>query len=136
MMPQPQRQSAIELLTPEMQKRVRVFLQKAAEAGMHVRVFESLRTRERQAWLYGQGRTAWQCLKAGLRLSSWANPTGKVVTWTMQSKHLEGKAIDMVFIDAQGNSTWTGDWDKLISIGKQAGLDSLCPREMSHFQIT
>ena len=43
-------------------------------------VLEGLRTPQRQAELYAQGRTA----------------PGPVVTWTMQSPHLEGRAVDLV----------------------------------------
>ena len=42
-------------------------------------VLEGLRTKERQAELYAQGRTA----------------PGKVVTWTLASKHIDGKAVDL-----------------------------------------
>lgn len=44
------------------------------------RVIEGVRTRERQAELYAQGRTK----------------PGKIVTWTMNSKHIDGKAVDFV----------------------------------------
>ena len=43
-------------------------------------VLEGVRTLERQRELYAQGRTA----------------PGKIVTWTMKSKHIEGKAVDLV----------------------------------------
>ena len=43
-------------------------------------VLEGLRTIERQRELFAQGRTA----------------PGKIVTWTMKSRHLEGKAVDLV----------------------------------------
>ena len=43
-------------------------------------VMEGVRTLERQRELYAQGRTA----------------PGKIVTWTMKSKHIEGKAVDLV----------------------------------------
>lgn len=42
-------------------------------------VLEGLRTKERQAALYAQGRTV----------------PGKVVTWTRNSKHLTGDAVDL-----------------------------------------
>ena len=42
-------------------------------------VLEGLRTKERQAELYAQGRTA----------------PGKVVTWTMNSRHITGHAVDI-----------------------------------------
>ena len=43
-------------------------------------VMEGVRTLERQRELYAQGRTT----------------PGKIVTWTMKSKHIEGKAVDLV----------------------------------------
>lgn len=43
-------------------------------------VIEGLRSQERQAELYAQGRTK----------------PGQIVTWTMDSPHLHGKAVDLV----------------------------------------
>lgn len=43
-------------------------------------VLEGVRTLERQRELYAQGRTK----------------PGKIVTWTMQSKHIDGLAVDLV----------------------------------------
>lgn len=43
-------------------------------------VMEGVRTLERQRELYAQGRTT----------------PGKIVTWTMKSRHIEGKAVDLV----------------------------------------
>lgn len=42
-------------------------------------VVEGLRTKARQAQLYAQGRTS----------------PGKVVTWTLASKHIDGRAVDL-----------------------------------------
>lgn len=58
-------------------------------------VIEGVRTLDRQKQLYAQGRTA----------------PGKVVTWTMKSKHIEGKAVDL--LPATG-------WDNLISFDQVA----------------
>jgi D-alanyl-D-alanine dipeptidase len=133
----PLRQSSISILVPEMQAKVNNFLAKAKASGFNIQVFESLRTRERQAYLYGQGRTPAQCKAAGLKLfDQWANPNGKIVTWTMTSQHLLGKAVDIVFVDAHGNPSWSGDWKKVIAIGKACGLTSLSPVESCHFQIS
>lgn len=43
-------------------------------------ILEGLRSLERQRELYAQGRTT----------------PGKIVTWTMNSRHVEGKAVDLV----------------------------------------
>ncbi|WP_271311779.1 M15 family metallopeptidase [Yersinia intermedia] len=53
-------------------------------------VIEGLRTVERQQQLYAQGRTT----------------AGKIVTWTMKSKHIDGNAVDLLPV--------TG-WDNLAS---------------------
>lgn len=53
-------------------------------------VTEGLRTRERQSELYAQGRTA----------------PGPKVTWTMESKHLRGEAIDIAPIKPDGTIDW------------------------------
>ncbi len=120
-------------LTPDCKMRVQNMLNLAAKKGLKVRVFEAYRPKERQAWLYGQGRTKAQCLAA------FVNPkysrAGNVVTWTMTSQHILGKAVDMVFVDTKGNPTWSGNWDALIKCGEAAGLQNLRPREMSHFQL-
>lgn len=54
-------------------------VRRAAEIGPDMIVIEGLRTKERQAELYAQGRTA----------------LGKIVTWTMESKHITAQAVDL-----------------------------------------
>ena len=53
-------------------------------------VIEGLRTLERQQALYAQGRTT----------------PGKAVTWTMNSRHLEGAAVDLAPVDTSGRILW------------------------------
>jgi len=53
-------------------------------------VVEGLRTVERQKDLYAQGRTK----------------PGKVVTWTMASKHIDGQAVDLAPVKADGAIDW------------------------------
>ena len=57
-------------------------------------VMEGVRTLERQRELYAQGRTA----------------PGKIVTWTMKSRHIEGKAVDLV--------PYPLDWNDLEKFNK------------------
>lgn len=57
-------------------------------------VLEGVRTLERQRDLYAQGRTA----------------PGKIVTWTMKSRHIEGKAVDLV--------PYPLDWNDLDKFNK------------------
>lgn len=51
----------------------------AVEIPFDVLVVEGLRSKERQASLYAQGRTK----------------PGKIVTWTLDSKHILGLAVDL-----------------------------------------
>lgn len=53
-------------------------------------VVEGLRTKQRQEELYAQGRTK----------------PGKVVTWTMKSKHIDGLAVDIAPCNPDGSINW------------------------------
>lgn len=57
------------------------FLKKTKKEGLHVFVTEAKRSIERQRYLYAQGRTR----------------PGKVVTWTLHSRHIVGEAFDIAF---------------------------------------
>lgn len=56
-----------------------------------VLVVEGVRTVARQRELYAQGRTA----------------PGKVVTWTMMSQHIGGRAVDLAPLLADGSVDWS-----------------------------
>lgn len=53
-------------------------------------IVEGLRTKERQAYLYSKGRTI----------------PGPIVTWTLNSKHCLGKAIDIAPLNGRGIIPW------------------------------
>jgi peptidoglycan LD-endopeptidase CwlK len=75
-------------------------------------VVEGLRTKERQAELYAQGRTV----------------PGKVVTWTLNSKHIDGKAVDLA--PAQGATILWNDlhlFDKMIDCMLKASDELAIP---------
>ncbi len=58
---------------------VMVVEQAALLSPFDIIVIEGVRTKERQEALYAQGRTK----------------PGKIVTWTLNSKHIDGKAVDV-----------------------------------------
>lgn len=68
-------------------------------------VLEGVRTLARQRELYAQGRTA----------------PGKIVTWTMKSKHIEGKAVDLVPYPLDWNDL--GKFDKIKHAMFQAAAE-------------
>lgn len=65
-------------------------------------IVEGLRSPERQAELYAKGRTT----------------PGPKVSWTMKSKHLEGKAIDVAPLEADGSI----DWNNAVKFKTMADL--------------
>lgn len=72
-------------------------------------VVEGLRTQARQAELYAQGRTK----------------PGPVVTWTMKSKHIEGKAVDLAPYE-NGKIDWNDltKFDAIARAMRQAAAES------------
>lgn len=92
---EPARISDLEALVPYVRDRAQKMLQALQRRGFRPLVVETKRTRERQAYLYGLGRTKMECVRAGIS-PRWAQPDRKLVTQTMKSKHLTGKALDVI----------------------------------------
>lgn len=100
-----------------------MFLAECERQGLNVLIVETLRTAERQAELYAQGRTK----------------QGKIVTWTKNSRHQSGLAWDIAknvkgeeysdteFFTACGRVakslgiSWGGDWKN---------------KDMPHFEVS
>lgn len=97
--------SGLDKLTPAMRYRVENFLAAAVKQGLSILITETWRSKERQEYLYSLGRTQ----------------PGNVVTWTLQSKHIEGEAIDIGFVK-DGKLTYEGDWQAVAKIGEKNGL--------------
>ena len=85
-----------------------VVLRAAALCPIPFTVTEGLRTHARQSELYAQGRTK----------------PGKIVTWTMNSKHLTGDAVDLAPVTPTGAVDWT-DVEAFEAIGKAMGRASM-----------
>lgn len=81
-------------------------------------IFETLRTKERQDWLYAQWRTR----------------PGEIVTWTKTSNHFGGDAVDVVFLDKKWNPQRAWPYDDLIEMAKKYGIRNLKPKETCHFE--
>ena len=69
-------------------------------SGVEFMVVEGLRTKQRQQQLYAQGRTS----------------KGPIVTWTLNSKHIDGLAVDLAPV-VNGNIDWN-DSKKFDAIAK------------------
>ena len=93
----------MDLLYPPFRLKVEDLVKTANEGGLHVAVFETYRSNERQRRLFLTGKSG--ILKNGM--------------------HHYGVAADVVFLDRNGLWTWnmpTKDWRALGQIGKGLGL--------------
>lgn len=70
-------------------------------------VTQGNRTPDDQARLYGKGRTAAQMTAKGLP-KAYAQPKEKQVTWTLNSNHIGGRAVDLAPY-ANGGIDWDED---------------------------
>lgn len=114
-------------------------LDEVRACGVAPLVVETLRTKERQYWLYGQGRTALQLMKKGIS-PKYAHK-GQIVTQTLNSIHISGCAVDVVPM-RNGKAIWDAndkDTKKIVAImgfyGFEAGANWKSFKDSPHFQI-
>jgi len=116
-------------------------------------IFEGLRKIEVQEAYYAQGREPVEKVnklrkKAGLWLLRTHDDNGnlinhKIITWTLQSKHIDGFAMDVLPVDGSGNPTWDlahyYNYFKIIrDCGRAVGLicgASWNPPDWPHYEI-
>jgi hypothetical protein len=94
-------------------------------------VFEAGRTAAVQAAYYAQGRESLEEVNkkraaAGLYLLR-SERDNYIITWTLQSKHIDGLAMDVLPTDGRGNPTWDlahyrKVFETIRDCGKKAGL--------------
>lgn len=102
----------INKLAEPFQTRVNKFLGECSSEKLHVFVTEAKRTKERQQWLYDSGRSE-------------DRKSEPILTWTLNSKHIDGQAIDIAF---KGPSLYPSDasvWNKVYDIAEKYGILSL-----------
>lgn len=112
----PETQSPIsspETLEPETQAKVLMLIELAASQGIGLRLGETLRTADRQEWLFQQGRSR----------------PGPVVTWTLTSNHADGRAADLVADTPEG-------YNWIQQMAPQIGLGVLGPSDPGHVFTT
>lgn len=121
----------IELLDPEFKEKIKIFLAKLDEKKIKYYIMETRRDPEVQAAYYAQGREDLAKVnelrkKAGLYLID--KSENRIITWTMKSRHLEGKAIDITpQMESPIPQPWWGapdaKWKEIADIAKECGLD-------------
>lgn len=96
----------LHTVVPALRARVVRLMTALHAIGLPVRVTQGRRTPEEQEQLWAQGRTA----------------PGPVVTWTKDSKHLRGRAVDFVWKTSDGGVSYQGPWELLAMMAKELGL--------------
>lgn len=127
-MTEPERLSDLNLLTPATRSRAAQLVERAAAAGIPVKVIETKRSRARQAWLFASGRTR----------------EGKIVTKAKPGYgwHEYRRAFDVVILDAAGKAWWDApreQWDKVGALGEALGLTwggRFRFADLGHFEYT
>lgn len=107
-------------------------------------VVETYRTKERQYSLYGQGRTVALCKSAGMpaaKAKQYAKPSLTRCTWTLNSIHIERKAVDVIPM-RKGKAIWNAsDMDTKVIInvmqkyGFEAGANWKNSPDSPHYQV-
>ena len=141
----------LKLLTPEAQELHAKFAYEMARAGLNYVVTSTLRTVAEQTALYAQGRQSLAEINA-LRLVAGmpklpASEAKRVVTWTMSSRHLSGRAFDIALIGVDGKTPhWnekisvnlndTPDYFEAAEIGRKVGLKPGADfGDLPHFEV-
>ena len=111
----------IKELSPQAKTACDMFMEECERRGINIFITETYRSRERQAYLYAQGRTR----------------PGNKVTWTMNSRHISRRAWDI----ACGRPNSLYDVNVLAKAGEVAkGLGITwggiwSPPDRPHFEI-
>jgi peptidoglycan L-alanyl-D-glutamate endopeptidase CwlK len=119
----PRSEKNLATVQPELAKLGRELLRRLAAEGLTFRVTSGNRTQAEQAALYAQGRTA----------------RGPRVTWTLKSRHIGGRAIDLTLFSGK-NPVWESKhYDRAGEVGKQLGLvwggDWKRTKDLPHFEL-
>jgi uncharacterized protein YcbK (DUF882 family) len=103
-------------LDPELQaKLARVVTRMKEETGLDVTISETYRSQERQNALFAQGRET----------------PGQVVTWTQNSKHTQGRAVDVTL----GGGAEMDAYATLQRIAGEEGLRTLGAKDPGHLEL-
>jgi len=114
---EPPRNRDIDSLEWYVADRVRQIIAAMEARGFDPIVFEARRSQERQRWLYGVGRTH--------------SLSRKPVTWTMNSRHIVGKAADII---SKSRLWWhPAFYDALETEAIRVGMRVL-PQERCHVE--
>jgi peptidoglycan L-alanyl-D-glutamate endopeptidase CwlK len=135
----------IESLAPEAQEKARAFLGELDAEKIRYCVIETVRTLLVQKAYYAQGRKPLEeinTLRRAAGLWEIGPEEGKrIITWTLDSRHLTGMALDLVPVDIDDSIMWNAPfetWEKIGSIGEKNGFEwggRWKERDLPHFEV-
>lgn len=116
--------------------------------GINPLIVETYRPIERQQYLYCQGRTVAECIAAGINkqfAAAYSNPKAAKVTWTMNSIHIQHKAVDVI-PQREINGKLTAIWNSkdpqtraiintMAKYGFEPGANWENNQDSPHFQV-
>lgn len=126
----------ISKLEEPFQSNVKQWLDECNNYKLDIFVTEAVRTLETQKILFGYGRTKEE-LRNTFVPESYSNLHEPVVTWTLNSLHIKGLAVDIAF---RGNDLYPADinkWKDVASLAKRYSIDwgyDLWGKDKPHFQ--
>jgi peptidoglycan L-alanyl-D-glutamate endopeptidase CwlK len=102
----PRSEKNLATVQPQLQRLGRELLRRLAAEGLTFKVIQGRRTAQEQAALYAIGRTK----------------PGRKVTWTLKSRHITGRAIDIALFSGK-NVVWESKhYTRAGEIGEELGL--------------
>ena len=133
----------INELNPLVQVMLNAALDKIKAKKINPLVVETYRPKERQYYLYGQGRSVSTCVGAGMP-KTYAQKyarSGNKVTWTLNSIHIQRCAVDLI-PQRNGKAIWDSN-DKetkqivsiMESVGFEAGANWSSSPDSPHYQV-
>lgn len=117
--------SKLQELKPEFRVKVEQLMKQGLQKGLRPEIVEAKRSQSRQEELYEQGRTK----------------PGNIVTWTRNSMHTNGLAVDIAQLDEKGQITYNAKdnfWEEMGRIGKSLNLiwgGDFPKQDRPHFQF-
>ncbi|MEM4203779.1 MAG: phage baseplate assembly protein V [Candidatus Methanomethylicaceae archaeon] len=118
---------------PAARERFKNVLEALRAQGYPAYVIEVYRDPQRQRFLYAQGRTDEELIAAGFSIeeirkyrAAGATPNQGKVTWTLNSKHMTGKAMDVGYLPHRGANPYNAPndfWRAYGEAARKAGLE-------------
>jgi peptidoglycan L-alanyl-D-glutamate endopeptidase CwlK len=138
----------IKQLNPLVRVMLNLALADIKSQGINPLVVETFRPVERQQYLYCQGRPITECIAVGINkpfATAYSAPRAQKVTWTMNSIHIQRKAVDVVpqrVVDGNLTAIWNSQ-DKqtkniiatMLKYGFEPGANWKTNKDSPHFQV-